>query len=191
MNKFLSEWNNWQLVVALGFVLLCAVGAGAVESDYFLQVMVLAAVYAAIGTAWSIAGGLSGLLLLGYISFFGMGAYIDGVFFTKMGLNPWLCIVLSFFSAALLAWAISLVTLRFGLGEDYFAMFTVALSQVLEGGQLREGSMWVVPQTYHDPIRQDAVLLRRGADNAAARALLQLLQSPKGRDLIRSFGYAL
>lgn len=67
----------------------------------------------------------------------------------------------------------------------------VALSQVLEGGQLREGSMWVVPQTYHDPIRQDAVLLRRGADNAAARALLQLLQSPKGRDLIRSFGYAL
>lgn len=49
----------------------------------------------------------------------------------------------------------------------------------------------MVPQTYHDPIRQDAVLLRRGADNAAARALLQLLQSPKGRDGIRSFGYAL
>lgn len=132
MHKFLSEWNNWQLVVALGFVLLCALGAGAVESDYFLQVMVLAAVYAAIGTAWSIAGGLSGLLLLGYISFFGMGAYIDGLLFTKMGLNPWLCIVLSFFSAAVLAWVISLVTLRFGLGEDYFAMFTVALSQVLK-----------------------------------------------------------
>lgn len=132
MNKFLSEWNNWQLVVALGFVLLCALGASAVESDYFIQVMVLAAIYAAVGTAWSIAGGLSGLLLLGYISFFGLGAYIDGLLFTKMGLNPWLCIVLGFFSAALLAWLISLVTLRFGLGEDYFAMFTVALSQVLK-----------------------------------------------------------
>lgn len=132
MNKFLSEWNNWQLVVALGFVLLCALGASAVESDYFIQVMVLAAVYAAVGTAWSIAGGLSGLLLLGYISFFGLGAYVDGLLFTKMGLNPWLCIVLGFFSAALLAWLISLVTLRFGLGEDYFAMFTVALSQVLK-----------------------------------------------------------
>lgn len=43
----------------------------AVESDYVIQVMVLAAVYAAVGTAWSIAGGLSGLLLLGYISFSG------------------------------------------------------------------------------------------------------------------------
>lgn len=132
MNKFLSEWNNWQLVVALGFVLLCALGASAVESDYFIQVMVLAAVYAAVGTAWSIAGGLSGLLLLGYISFFGLGAYVDGLLFTKMGINPWLCIVLGFVSSALLAWLISLVTLRFGLGEDYFAMFTVALSQVLK-----------------------------------------------------------
>ncbi len=132
MNKFLSEWNNWQLVVALGFVLLCALGASAVESDYFIQVMVLAAVYAAVGTAWSIAGGLSGLLLLGYISFFGLGAYVDGLLFTKMGINPWLCIVLGFISAAALAWVISLVTLRFGLGEDYFAMFTVALSQVLK-----------------------------------------------------------
>ena len=108
MTKFLSEWNNWQLVVALGFVLLCALGGSAVESDYVIQVMVLAAVYAAVGTAWSIAGGLSGLLLLGYISFFGLGAYVDGVFFTKLGLNPWLCIVLGFFSAALLAWLISL-----------------------------------------------------------------------------------
>jgi molybdate transport system substrate-binding protein len=65
----------------------------------------------------------------------------------------------------------------------------VALSQVLSGGQLKEGSMWVIPQANYDPILQDAVLLKRGADNAAAKALLQLLQSPKGRDLIRSYGY--
>lgn len=132
MNRFLSDWTNWQLVVAVGFVVLCALTGWAVDSDYLLQVMVLAAVFAAMGTAWSIAGGLSGLLLLGYISFFGLGAYIDGLLFTKMGVNPWLCIVLSFFGAAALAWLVSRVTLRFGLGEDYFAMFTVALSQVLK-----------------------------------------------------------
>jgi len=132
MKRFLSEWTHWQLAVSLGFVVLCALGATVVESDYFVQVMVLAAIYAAVGTAWAIAGGLSGLLLLGYISFFGVGAYLDGLLFTKAGINPWLCIVLSFFAAALLAWLVSLVTLRFGLGEDYFAMFTVALSQVLK-----------------------------------------------------------
>jgi branched-chain amino acid transport system permease protein len=130
--SFFADWTNWQLAVALGFVVVCGVGGSFVESDYLLQVMVLAAIYAAIGTAWSIAGGLSGLLLLGYISFFGAGAYLDGLLFTRLGVNPWVCIVLSFFSAALLAWLISLITLRFGLAEDYFAMFTVALSQVLK-----------------------------------------------------------
>ena len=67
----------------------------------------------------------------------------------------------------------------------------VAMSQVLESGQLKEGSMWVIPQAYHDPIRQDAVLLRKGADNEAAKALLKLLQSPAIKDLIRTYGYGI
>jgi molybdate transport system substrate-binding protein len=67
----------------------------------------------------------------------------------------------------------------------------VAMSQVLDGGKLKEGSMWVIPQAHYEPIRQDAVLLKRGADNEAAKALLQLLQSPHIKDLIRSYGYEL
>lgn len=65
----------------------------------------------------------------------------------------------------------------------------VAMSQVLDGGKLKEGSMWVIPQASYDPIRQDAVLLKKGADNEAAKALLQLLQNPNIKDLIRSYGY--
>ncbi|WP_374407506.1 molybdate ABC transporter substrate-binding protein [Hydrogenophaga sp.] len=67
----------------------------------------------------------------------------------------------------------------------------VAMSQVLEGGKLKEGSMWVIPQAQYDLIRQDAVLLKKGADNEAAKALLKLLQSPNIKDLIRSYGYDL
>ena len=65
----------------------------------------------------------------------------------------------------------------------------VAMSQVLEGGKLKGGSMWVVPQALYSPIRQNAVLLNRGASNPAAVALVQLLQSPHIKDLIRSYGY--
>ncbi len=65
----------------------------------------------------------------------------------------------------------------------------VALSQVLEGGKLKSGSMWLVPQNLYAPIRQDAVLLNRGVDNPAAQALVKLLQSPNIKDLIRSYGY--
>lgn len=65
----------------------------------------------------------------------------------------------------------------------------VAMSQVLEGGRLKGGSMWVVPQTLYAPIRQDAVLLKRAAGNEAALALMKRLQSPDIKALIRSFGY--
>jgi molybdate transport system substrate-binding protein len=65
----------------------------------------------------------------------------------------------------------------------------VAMAQVLEGGRLKEGSMWVIPKAHYQPIRQDAVLLKRGVDNAAAQALIKLLQSPDIQDLIRRYGY--
>ena len=67
----------------------------------------------------------------------------------------------------------------------------VAMSQVLEGGKLKSGSMWVIPQTLYAPIRQDAIVLQRGTDNEAAKALMQLLKSPNIKDLIRSYGYEL
>jgi molybdate transport system substrate-binding protein len=82
------------------------------------------------------------------------------------------------------------------IGQTYNFAFTgnaeiafVAMSQVLEGGRLKSGSMWVVPQNLYAPIQQDAVLLKRGANNEAAVALMKLLKSPNIKDLIRSYGY--
>ncbi|MBT2302282.1 molybdate ABC transporter substrate-binding protein [Variovorax paradoxus] len=65
----------------------------------------------------------------------------------------------------------------------------VALSQVWENGKLKSGSAWIVPAQLHSPIRQDAVLLARGKDNAAAAALITYLKSDAAKALIRSFGY--
>lgn len=84
------------------------------------------------------------------------------------------------------------------IGQTFTFIFTgnaelgfVALSQVLEGGRLKSGSMWVVPQNLYQPIQQDAVLLKRGANNPAAQALMLLLKSSNIKALIRSHGYAL
>lgn len=66
----------------------------------------------------------------------------------------------------------------------------VALSQVLQEGRLKNGSMWVVPQNLYDPIDQGAVLLKRASGNPAAQALVALLKSPTIKDLLRSYGYA-
>lgn len=67
----------------------------------------------------------------------------------------------------------------------------VALSQISLSGRITQGSAWVVPQSMHTPLKQDAVLLNVGKDNAAALALLKYLQGDKAKIIIRQYGYAL
>lgn len=67
----------------------------------------------------------------------------------------------------------------------------VALSQVFENGRLVSGSAWLVPSDLHAPIRQDAVLLKKGANHQAAQRFLMHLKSGPSQNLIRSFGYSI
>jgi molybdate transport system substrate-binding protein len=65
----------------------------------------------------------------------------------------------------------------------------VALSQVYKDGKLTSGSAWIVPESLHEPIRQDAIILEKGKDNPAARAFADFLKGPEATAIIRSYGY--
>ncbi|MFZ5958500.1 molybdate ABC transporter substrate-binding protein [Pseudomonas knackmussii] len=67
----------------------------------------------------------------------------------------------------------------------------VALSQVYKDGKVTAGSAWIVPVDLYAPIRQDAVILEKGKDNAAAKALVEYLKGPKAAAVIKSYGYEL
>jgi molybdate transport system substrate-binding protein len=67
----------------------------------------------------------------------------------------------------------------------------VALSQIYKDGKVTSGSAWIVPSNLYSPIKQDAVVLAKGKDNAAAKALMDYLKGPKAAAIIKSFGYAL
>ena len=62
----------------------------------------------------------------------------------------------------------------------------VAYSQVI--GK-KGGSSWMVPQDLYKPIKQDAVLLKTGAEDAAAKAYLDFLKTPEALEIIRKYGY--
>ena len=64
----------------------------------------------------------------------------------------------------------------------------VAWSQLKRLPPDKRGSFWLVPAGMHDPIRQEAVLLR---DTPPARAFLTFLRTPRARLLIASHGYDL
>jgi len=67
----------------------------------------------------------------------------------------------------------------------------VAFSQVIDNGKIAGGSGWIIPSDLYKPIRQDAILMKTGAENPAAPALMQFLKSPEALAIIRKYGYDL
>ena len=67
----------------------------------------------------------------------------------------------------------------------------VALSQVFDNGKVTSGSAWIIPEELHAPIKQTAVLLKKGAENPAATALLAYLKSAPALEIIKKYGYDL
>jgi len=66
----------------------------------------------------------------------------------------------------------------------------VALAQVMVDGKVAAGSAWIVPASLHAPLKQDALVLRRGQGNPAAKALVDFLKSDAARATLRAYGYA-
>lgn len=62
----------------------------------------------------------------------------------------------------------------------------VALSQVI--GKVAE-SYWRVPDEMYRPIAQDAILLKKGENNKAARAFLRFLKGEEAKRIKARFGY--
>jgi molybdate transport system substrate-binding protein len=64
----------------------------------------------------------------------------------------------------------------------------VALSQLYG---VSDGTRWLVPEKLYTAIRQDAVLLKNGADDEASKAFFVFLKGPEARAIVERFGYAL
>lgn len=62
----------------------------------------------------------------------------------------------------------------------------VAVAQVQQPDGTIPGSYWLVPSSLHPPIEQQAVILN---PSPAATALMKFVRSPRGRDIIESYGY--
>ena len=65
----------------------------------------------------------------------------------------------------------------------------VAKSQVEDPRFKLKGSRWEVPAEMHDPVSQQAILLKPGLANSAAKQFLQYLKGSAAREVMQSYGY--
>ncbi|MGL4208963.1 MAG: molybdate ABC transporter substrate-binding protein [Candidatus Adiutrix sp.] len=66
----------------------------------------------------------------------------------------------------------------------------IAKSQVYRHGEWAEGAAWLVPENLYSPIRQQAVVLSKGAESPAALAFADYIKNnPKAREIMLFYGY--
>jgi branched-chain amino acid transport system permease protein len=101
-----------------------------VASDYVLHIAIQILIWGLIYTAWSMMGRF-GLTSFGHGAFLGIGAYVPALLWNYYGVTPWLGIPVGMGIAVLSAVLIGYPSFRLRVVGHYFALVTLALSQVV------------------------------------------------------------
>ncbi len=97
---------------------------------YILHLLIQILLWAFIYTAWSLMGRF-GFVSFGHGAFMGVGAYAPALLWNYYGLTPWVGIPIGVVAAALLGVVIGYPCFRLKVVGHYFALVTLALSQVV------------------------------------------------------------
>ena len=93
--------------------------------SYGIQILI----YVMLGWGLNIVVGLAGLLDLGYVAFYAVGAYSYALLATTFGLSFWICLPLAGVLAAL--WGVMLGFPVLRLRGDYLAIVTLAFGEII------------------------------------------------------------
>ena len=115
------------LAVVLLFAFLLA---PQVADRYVLSVLTLIFYLAYVGQAWNLMMGYAGQLSLGHALYVGLGAYVSAMLWTKFGIGPWLGVFPAIVIASTFGAVIGWLGFRFGIEGVYFALLTIAFSEV-------------------------------------------------------------
>jgi branched-chain amino acid transport system permease protein len=112
----------------IGLALL-AVAPLAGMGKYPLHLIIMCLLWGFIYTGWAVMGRL-GMVSLGHGAFLGIGAYVSVMAWNHLGLSPWLGLPIALALTAAVAFLIGYPCFRLKIVGHYFALVTLALSEV-------------------------------------------------------------
>jgi branched-chain amino acid transport system permease protein len=99
------------------------------DQRYILDLGILVLTYVMLGWGLNVVVGLAGLLDLGYVAFYAVGAYSYALLATNFGLSFWICLPLAGILAAFCGVLLGFPVLR--LRGDYLAIVTLAFGEII------------------------------------------------------------
>ncbi len=99
------------------------------SNRYILDLGILVLTYIMLGWGLNIVVGLAGLLDLGYVAFYAVGAYAYALLAQNFGLSFWICLPLAGILAAF--WGVMLGFPVLRLRGDYLAIVTLAFGEII------------------------------------------------------------
>lgn len=124
----LALWAFLGLALTLPAVAALASG-GLGPARYWIDLGILILTYVMLGWGLNIVVGLAGLLDLGYVAFYAVGAYTYALLATTFGLSFWVCLPLAGLFAGLWGMVLGFPVLR--LRGDYLAIVTLAFGEII------------------------------------------------------------
>jgi branched-chain amino acid transport system permease protein len=125
LNELRRQFTLALFIGAIALPLLAMSG----NQNYMLTVGAQILTYVMLGWGLNIVVGLAGLLDLGYVAFYAVGAYSYALLSTTFGLSFWVCLPLAGLLAAL--WGIILGFPVLRLRGDYLAIVTMAFGEII------------------------------------------------------------
>ncbi|MFZ5427448.1 MAG: branched-chain amino acid ABC transporter permease [Thermodesulfobacteriota bacterium] len=121
--------SNSTPIILAGLALILAIPVFPFVDQYVLHVMVLVMVYAVLAMGLNVLPGFCDLLDLGYVGFYGIGAYTAGILSLNHNVSFWLILPGAVALGALCGLLRGAPTLR--LSGDYFAIVTFGFTELV------------------------------------------------------------
>lgn len=113
---------------ALGVLVAALVAFPFVSNRYTLDLAVQAGIYVILALGLNVVVGQTGLLVLGYVAFYAVGAYSYALLSTGMGVSFWAALPIAAFLAGIFGLLLGAPVLR--LRGDYLAVVTLGFGEI-------------------------------------------------------------
>jgi branched-chain amino acid transport system permease protein len=124
-----SRFKAWQLALPTLILFVALASLSVLASKYWLTVLILSLIYILLGLGLNVVVGFAGLLDLGFVGFYAVGAYGYALGHQYLGLGFWAALPLSALLAGLFGMVLGFPVLR--MHGDYLAIVTLGFGEII------------------------------------------------------------